>query len=222
MHAPSVIILIYDLFLFLALGTPRQESDFFPVGESGFPDWMFLFRGVKLFHFHLAEGAVNGELAPLLHDGSRRWNEAYASILSDDAPVKIHLHHLRYLIKQTPTVDTEDEKIYLDAITGLEGAFAAYVRPDSRELLGNGDTRLAFVWLFSVTDSLLPLLKTGKQEASVLLAFFAVLLHRTPQHHWWMQSWPEHLIAKIYKLLDEEHRLWIRWPIEEMGWVPPS
>jgi hypothetical protein len=37
---------------------------------------------------------------------------------------------------------------------------------------------------------------------------------------WWMEGWATHLIAKIYHLLDEEHRLWIRWPIEEIGWIP--
>jgi hypothetical protein len=28
-------------------------------------------------------------------------------------------------------------------------------------------------------------------------------------------------MSKIYTLLDDEHKLWIRWPMEETGWIPP-
>jgi hypothetical protein len=35
-----------------------------------------------------------------------------------------------------------------------------------------------------------------------------------------MEGWSIHLISGIYDSLDEEHRLWLRWPMEEIGWVP--
>lgn len=182
---------------------------------------MYLLRGVEVFLPHLTEGTKNGELAPLLKHGGQSWNQVHAAVLSENALVKQHLDHVRFLIKETVIDDASTQKIYLGAIATLEKIFALYLHADSHNRIGQIDISMAFLWLFEATDGLLPLLRVPKQEAVVLMAFFAALLHRTPEHPWWMQSWPEHLIAKIYALLDEEHRLWIRWPIEEMGWVPP-
>ncbi|KAK6209286.1 hypothetical protein LQW54_006390 [Pestalotiopsis sp. IQ-011] len=115
-----------------------------------------------------------------------------------------------------------NQEAYMEAISKMDPALAY-----SQKLGGRATDgllmRMAFTWLFEVTDGLLPLLQTSPTppKAAVLLAFFAVLLHKAP-NQWWQQGWSEHLIGRIYTLLDETHRIWIRWPMEEMGWIPPS
>ncbi|EDO65355.2 hypothetical protein GE21DRAFT_9537 [Neurospora crassa] len=77
-----------------------------------------------------------------------------------------------------------------------------------------GDVLDAMLWLWAVSDSLVPLLKIHPtQEAVAIFAHFGILL----KHHerqWWLQGWGDHLIMRAKDILDEEHRGWIRWPLE--------
>jgi len=73
-----------------------------------------------------------------------------------------------------------------------------------------------FGWLFKISDEYLNLLKDRTQEALSVFAFFCVV-PRKLEMCWWMEGFSSHLMSRIYELLDEEHRLWIRWPIDEIG-----
>ena len=73
-----------------------------------------------------------------------------------------------------------------------------------------------FAWLFQISDQYLTLLKGRTQEALSIFAFFCVV-PRKLEMHWWMEGFSSHVMSQIYELLDEEHRLWIRWPIDEIG-----
>ncbi|KAK3343262.1 hypothetical protein B0H65DRAFT_590158 [Neurospora tetraspora] len=75
-----------------------------------------------------------------------------------------------------------------------------------------GDVLDAMLWLWAVSDSLVPLLKIPTQEAVAIFAHFGILL----KHHerqWWLQGWGDHLILRAKDILDEEHRGWISWPL---------
>lgn len=80
------------------------------------------------------------------------------------------------------------------------------------------EIRGMFTWLHQLSQEYLNLLKTKDNEALCVFAFFCVLLKRL-EHNWWIEGWGVHVISQIYALLDEAHRPWIRWPIEEIGWV---
>ncbi|KAK3492081.1 uncharacterized protein B0T23DRAFT_453272 [Neurospora hispaniola] len=76
-----------------------------------------------------------------------------------------------------------------------------------------GDVLDAMLWLWAVSDSLVPLLKIPTQEAVAIFAHFGILL----KHHerqWWLQGWGDHLIMRAKDILDEEHAGWIRWPLD--------
>lgn len=75
-----------------------------------------------------------------------------------------------------------------------------------------GDVLDAMLWLWAVSDSLVPLLKIPTQEAVAIFAHFGILL----KHHerqWWLQGWGDHLILRAKDILDKDHRGWIRWPL---------
>ncbi|KAK3953806.1 hypothetical protein QBC32DRAFT_337879 [Pseudoneurospora amorphoporcata] len=79
-----------------------------------------------------------------------------------------------------------------------------------------GDVLDAMLWLWAVSDSLVPLLKIPTQEAVAIFAHFGILL----KHHerqWWLQGWGDHLILRAKDILDEEHQRWISWPLEVLS-----
>lgn len=102
-----------------------------------------------------------------------------------------------------------------DAVSSSEGSRVAQQRP----WLDIGDI---FVWKWTVASDLLPLLREPavRQEAVTIFAHFLILLKKL-ESQWWLDGWAAHLMDLVWAALDQEHRLWIQWPVEELGWVPP-
>ncbi|KAL1869600.1 hypothetical protein Daus18300_005454 [Diaporthe australafricana] len=199
------------LTIFFALGGPRKEDGALLVGESGYPEWLFLLQGTRAFVRVLGD-RVDGPLAPIWNHGADRWL-ARQSEFDHESGVYEHLDSIRSMIGLREA-DAGLREIYFKAIEELKKSFSVFDNVAGRTC----DLTDVFVWVFEVSDDLLPLLKEPTQEAVVLVSFFAVLLKRLDRH-WWLQGWADHLIAKSYSLLDGEHRLWIQWPMQEIGYV---
>lgn len=105
-------------------------------------------------------------------------------------------------------------QIYADAIYELQKSFAVVYQEGAR-----CESEDVFIWLFRVSDEYLMLLRERTQEALSIFAFFCVIPKRL-EANWWIEGWSGHLMTRIYLLLDEEHRLWVRWAMNEIGWVP--
>ena len=105
--------------------------------------------------------------------------------------------------------------IYLAAIEELRKSYSFIYKARSTKF-ESGDI---FIWLFRVSQEYLMLLREWTQEALAIFAYFCVILKRL-ETNWWIEGWSTHLMRRLYPMLDEEHRLWIRWPVEEIGWVP--
>lgn len=207
----ETLFLFSVLTIYFALACPRKEDGALLVGESGYPDWMFLLQGTRTF-IRILGARVNGPVAPLFNHGADRWT-AREFESEPKSRVYEHLESMRSLIALRQ-VDVALCDIYLRAIDELKKSFAVF------DCVGNEHRDLtdAFVWVFEVTEDLLPLLREPTQEAVAIFAFFIVLLKRL-ERQWWLRGWADHLIARSYNLLDEEHRLWIRWPLQETGYV---
>ncbi|KAK3291516.1 uncharacterized protein B0H64DRAFT_427091 [Chaetomium fimeti] len=78
------------------------------------------------------------------------------------------------------------------------------------------------VWQWTQGKEFLPLLEaaTPPQEAVVIFAYCLLALRKL-ENQWWVEGWADHLMGKTWALLDEEHRHWVVWATEEMGWIPP-
>lgn len=63
----------------------------------------------------------------------------------------------------------------------------------------------------------------GKREpqALALVAFYAVLL-KEGEWAWWVGGWSVRSLKLVYESLDAESRLWIWWPMEQLGWSPAA
>lgn len=78
----------------------------------------------------------------------------------------------------------------------------------------------AFVWHFAMAEDYMPLLQQGRQEAVAIFAH-SLIMFNAVNRSTWLHGWDIILLARSYDVLDYQHRLWIQWPIEEIGWVPP-
>ncbi|KAI0024850.1 hypothetical protein F4780DRAFT_479953 [Xylariomycetidae sp. FL0641] len=207
------LFLFSVLTVFVALASPRKETGFLLVGESGFPDWMFLLQGTRGFVQVMGEAAMGGVLAPIMNHGKARYIYR-ADTRERSSPAHLHLDYMRTMIARQQS-DPNLVRVYDRSIEELQLSYAAFDNHNNKAR----DVTDAFVWIFEVAEDLLPLLRVPTQEAVAIFAFFCVLFKRL-ENQWWLHGWADHLIEKSYYLLDEEHRLWIRWPIEEIGWVP--
>ncbi|KAH8670975.1 hypothetical protein BX600DRAFT_480366 [Xylariales sp. PMI_506] len=213
----------------------RQESDFMPVGDTEFPEWMFMLRGSHAFQQLIGEEKRrDGPLAILLmpFDRARKaqnWAPTSASMMyanpnsaaalspADTTVASVGHQQLELLRGLIADIEADAEsparRAYDKAIDLLQIAYAHSDPHSSHEVV--------FAWLSEVTEDLLPLLsgRSLRQEAVAIVAFFTVLIKRLPSR-WWTQGWADRLISKSWKLLDAEHRVWIHWAIGEIGWIP--
>jgi hypothetical protein len=202
---------------------------------------MFLLTGTRRFSELMKGDIFLGPLGPLFRQG---WRRSLVLQPEDDGqelpmtPEELPLERLWHLVEGSVT-DDDARQVYRSAIRTLRPHFRVFLgaagagvgsgadwspgvgmEPEIGMGLGMMELTDAFMWIYRVADNFLPYLKVPTQEAVAIFAHFCVLLKRVPDQ-WWLDGWADHLISKAYGLLDHEHRLWIRWAIEEMGWVPP-
>lgn len=113
--------------------------------------------------------------------------------------------------------DPTELDIYERAIGELRCQLGLALSSERRDL----DIMDAFVWHFSMADEFLPLLREERQVAVAIFAHSLVVFSALDGHRW-LRGWDTFLLGRIWDMLDEEHRLWIQWPVEEIGWVPPA
>lgn len=205
------LFLFSVLTIYFALACPRKGDGALLVGESGYPEWMFLLQGTRAF-IRILGPRVDGPVAPLFNHGADRWIARELNVEHTSRVAK-YLDSMRSMIALRQ-INIDLRNTYLRAIDELTKSFSVFDGTGSVHC----DLTDAFVWIFEVAEDLLPLLREPTQEAVAIFAFFTVLLKRL-ERHWWLHGWADHLIAKSYNLLDEEHRLWIQWPLQEIGYV---
>lgn len=198
-----------------ALGSPRKADGTLLVGESSCPEWMALLKGTKSIVAVMGERRMTGRLAFLFEQGQQRLDACH-----EPGPGETRLrdkleafNHLKCLLRTTVR-DKRELETYTTAVTMLQNTW------DMLDRAQNAKFSDAFIWVWQVADDFLPLLQAPTQEAVVILAYFCVHL-KGLENLWWFRGWADHLMSKAWELLDEAHRLWIRWPIEEVGWVAP-
>ncbi|KAB8304307.1 hypothetical protein EYC80_003718 [Monilinia laxa] len=192
------------------LGRPRSVDEFVIVGENGITSWLVLFQGVTAIIEQFNDALKTGPLAVLFRVRDERilLRQTYAE---DDTE---HLSHLRIAI-ETTVHDEHEAHIYTSAIHDLESVYKFMYRCPA-EKYETGDI---FVWLFDLSDEYMARLKEGTQEALAILAYSSVCFKKL-ENLWWIEGWSNHLMANIYKFLDDDHRQWVQMAINEIGWMP--
>lgn len=202
---------VITYFFAMATPTPKDTDDFLLVSAAGVADWIYLLRGTREI-VSVNHAVLNAsEFGPMFAAGARR------NILRivDTSPHE-HLSELQHFLNSS-IKDKATLAIYAFAIEELRKTFSVV------DSVGRNNSQVTdiIIWVFSTTDEYLALLKARDNTALVILAHFCVLM-RGLECHWWMEGRSGHILGSIWRLVDEEHRLLMRWPMEEIGWLPPA
>ena len=210
---PVFTFSIFTFYFIMAL-PQRKGARLFPQYE-GIADWLRYFRGIRTIIAESNGSLRNGELGAIFAAGRKRM-EAWMEATQETS----RLRELEALFAQLrPKMsDPEEVAAYEEAIRNLR---QSYNETDHAPRVDGWEISGVFYWCFRAPEKYLEALLDKKQFALVIFAWFCVMLKQL-EGLWWMTGWTQHLIEKIWGLLSEEFRLWIRWPIEEIGWVPPS
>lgn len=196
----------------IALGSPiTSPSPSLLLGEHVVPDWILLLSGVKRILAMLTSESYSGILSPFLKNGKARYNAAHQPGYQESNL----LHELSANIDATVS-DPEELAIYKLVMDELGCQLYLVLSPGPQNI----EIVDAFVWHFTAPESFMLLLKR-QQQAAVCIFVHSLILFRTFHSNHWLHGWDTFLLSRAWEMLDEEHRLWIQWPIEEIGWVPP-
>ena len=239
----SALYIAAALTFFYAWASPRQPGDFFLVSNTGAAEWVFLLQGVRSISENWRAALLKGPFSPMLRLGEDRMGNLARHCRRSAAWLSTVEHaqlaYLRRAVVQAAP-DAETTAIYEQNIDRLETSFCSIfgvtrnavnspVASSPSSLRDPGDrsgltvalTSNVYSWVYRLDDAFIELLIKRDPLALVIFAHFCVLL-KFLGSCWWMQGWSTHLMQEIWDLLDEEHRLWICWPIEELGWRPKA
>lgn len=195
-----------------AMASPREPEDFLLVNNKGLADWMVLIRGMSSIIELSQPTLFSGSLGLIFQNGSLRFQAR-----SSEPFILGSIHDNQVLTLQerlfnsTTSPDPVRSSAYMEALSEL--------RKSLNILYGHSETHEAsdaFIWVFEIPETYLILLTNQDQGALCIFGFFCILLHRLSEC-WWAQGWSTHLMGQVYRILDDEHRGWVQWPIQELG-----
>jgi hypothetical protein len=211
----TALYIFSALTCMIALGSPRNPEDFLLVEDENVAEWLVLFRGTRSIISYSEDSLHSGVLGPMFITGDRRIR-VRDTPSNGYSPEEDQLRELQRLIIEN-TGNQQHLEAYTKAIEELRKSITIIYKIGVQSY----EPTDAFIWIFRVADEYLLLLKERTQEALAIFAHFCVMLKRLSVV-WWIEGWSTHLLSQVYSSLDEGHRPWIRWPIEETGWVPPE
>lgn len=202
------------------------------MGESLTPSWLTMLRSSEPILQVLNPQNYKGPLGPLFAFGRGRWKIIYGNSHPVDGSL---LTDLQSAINKSCT-EPAILAIYNDTIERLRRVLSMVFEVPADGDDGDGHSASGttpkylpkleawdiFVWQWDAAKEFIPLLRETppQQEAVIIYAHFLIMLKKL-EGYWWLEGWAKHMMERVWNCLDEEHRLWIQWPIEELGWVPP-
>ena len=206
----SPLTVFSGLAAIFAMASPRTPEDFLLVNDNGLADWMILMRGMSSIIDSSKPALHTGALSQMFQSGHRRFT------VRSNEPFKLGSDHDNQVQALQQRImdscrDPRQAEAYLGALSELRKSFTVlYTYIDTYEATD------AFIWVFKIPEAYLELLKEKDQDALCIFAFFCVVMHQLSAL-WWAQGWSTHLMNQIYRLMDEEHRWWVQWPIDQIG-----
>ncbi|KAH7024185.1 hypothetical protein EDB80DRAFT_699290 [Ilyonectria destructans] len=208
----SHLFLFGVLTLLFCLARPKREDDMLVMGNGVIPEWLYLLRGMDALIE--AERGIKSSPVSLIY---RTSDDGFGFWKTHSPEDNESLNQLESKIRSLTSQNARKQAVLLEAVDALKRSYTF----SSKRFSEHDQLRGFYTWLFEISDQYLELLKDADSEALCVLAYFSVLLKQL-ERYWWLEGWGVHLIRRIYMLLDDEYRLLIRWPVEEIGWVPES
>ncbi|KAF4306468.1 hypothetical protein GTA08_BOTSDO05218 [Botryosphaeria dothidea] len=244
----SPLYIFSALTAILSLAMPRKPDDILFVGSEGVAEWLFLLRGISSIVDSSRDWLVSGSIGAMVHrvnipgldpqlqsqlhdpasvDSNGNGSSSHTATPAMSAaaggaeharpPEDDHLQELRRFVERDlgGGGDTERLQIYTNAMDELAKSYTHVYNLAPTDC----NLRSIFSWACQVSNEYLTLLSQHQPHALLIFAHYSILLHRLDSF-WWVKGWGTHLITRIYHLIEPVYRQWVRWPIEEIGWVP--
>lgn len=199
------------LLRFFALARPKRDFDLLLANEQSVPEWLNLFRSLYQLVSQKRDWLQLSAIATIFDDEVQP-----ADFWKSGRRDRNALDELETNICNSTGKDINSLTAVLDALHHLRQIFFLF---DDSTLPGQNQVGRIFSWLCNISDTFIGLVAVGNSEALCVLSFYCVLLRRL-ESFWWIEGWGLHLIECIFRRLPERYRLWVRWPIREIGWVP--
>ncbi|KAJ5385386.1 hypothetical protein N7517_003297 [Penicillium concentricum] len=203
------IYLFSILTCIISCAKPRIRHDFWANSDRDI-EWLTLFRGTTHILASADVSLKTGLLAPMFAMGHRKKLARDARSATAMPPFLLVLKQLL----QDTVQDSSELQCYHDSIDDMAMSFATVNEIGSH----NCETADIFIWLLRVSDQYFGYFQQRTPEAMVIFAYFCVVM-KEMEWAWWMQGFSVHTISGIYYHLDEEHRCWLQWPMQQVGWV---
>jgi hypothetical protein len=211
----------HSLYLFSSLCTSFTlargpvPGDYLLFSDNGPAEWMTLFRGSHPMMDTYGEVILNGPLAAMIKAGI----EEVTSPQNDLPPEETEqLARLRGMIHATPA-SPEDSRTLNATVDELVRLFASRYVGEGRK--AQVELRSIGIWLYRCSLSFSALLIQRNPVALTIFAFSCVVLNDMAAN-WAMGGWVPHILAGIHERLPSAYRPWIQWPIQQIGWMPPT
>lgn len=194
-----------------------QPGNYLLFTEDAEKEWPIFFRGLR----SVAEASVHFGLTEPGKPFAFMYGIAKLDLekLQEDEPVTIWgsaLQNLRQIMVSEVS-DQEEMRVYDEALRRLTAGFTAVF--GNFDVVRGANSQAVFAWLYHVSEDFVERLQAKENLALVFFAYFVVLIKQI-EDAWMMKGWPDHLMSGIYYALVPAARLWIRWPMERIGWCP--
>jgi hypothetical protein len=206
---------------FYTFGKGPSPGDFLVFSEQGPAVWLPLLKGVRSIIQTVGPDVLFSGLLGLLAPKSGPKVVTEPTVAKEQRPRvdwEEPMQELRRFIASSadPNLD-----IYLRAVDGMLPCFEATYGKSDGTYVGGGENQVIFIWLYRIEDSFVGSLQQKQPIALIILAYYALLITILDKH-WFMTGWVEHIMTGIHGFLDEEHLVWMRWPMEQAGVEPIS
>ncbi|KAL6904059.1 putative C6 transcription factor [Trichoderma evansii] len=207
----STALYMFSVLTFLfSLACPKKPDVCLTETGEIMPEWISLLRGIRSIMNKQGLTIRSSPLALIC------WKDTEYLPSEAESYENEHFKELEHSINVSSLKDARKKEALLLAINDLKQTFKriSHSSPETED-----QAKQIFTWLYNVSDYYITLLNSGDGDALCIFGFFCILFIHL-EHIWWAEGWAVYLIARVYSLVDDTRKLWLRWPVEEIGWVP--
>jgi hypothetical protein len=205
----DAVLLSVQIICFITWARGPQAGEFLAFGENGRSQWLIMFRGVRTTIESLEPGSFTRSLARNL----RASKTGPLLGLKPPPAYREPLDELLNFVKSNSAPAQLDCNLFSHDVL-LECYQNRYNGVD-------GEYHVVFAWLYKMQEEFLEALQRHDVVPLVLYAHFAVLM-KDMEGFWYLRGWTAHVLGGIWGILRDEDRVWIRWPMATVGWIPPE
>lgn len=207
-------ILAFCNLLVIHVFVTKNDLELFVTGQSGqqsLPFWLHFMRtGCSMLH-DVWDVIEHGPLSIL----ASIW-DIHLFPLANQPTNDAFLEQIYAIIPQDGSVDAwtiEERRIYKEAAMKTMKAFSVC---DDITFVPLSLCKAIHIWPMQLSDDFLLMLTNRHPGALILLAYYAVLLHRL-RDEWFIGARAQSLLYTIHTALDDRWRTALVWPFQELG-----